>query len=311
MIEVSKETTMNDLIILGGGPAGLTAAAYSLHKRLETLVISEDLGGKTSYRFRTPWMEGYEAITGTEVVNRFKSQLEYLDFAHEMDRVVKVVKTGNTFAVLTNDQKRFETRAIVVATGTSPNRLTVPGERQLLGRGLSYSALSHAPLFIDRNVALIGQGPRALRGAAELAVVARSLVLILPDPQDLSTALGKKLQSDPKVKIVNGYNVQEILGDSFVKGIALRHNGTAQEIALEGLFVEMGMTPNTEMVADLVTCSPSRRIIVDARMATSCPGIFAAGDVTETYTEQVLVAIGEGAKAALNAYEYLLEQVKG
>jgi thioredoxin reductase len=129
---------MYDLIILGGGPAGLTAAAYALHKRLETLVISEDLGGKTSYRFRTPWMEGFETITGTEVVNRFKSQLEYLDFAHELDRAAQVVKADHTFAVLTNDQKRFEARALIVATGTTPTRLTVPGERQLLGRGLSY-----------------------------------------------------------------------------------------------------------------------------------------------------------------------------
>lgn len=301
---------MFDLIILGGGPAGLTAAAYALHKRLETMVITEDLGGKTSYRFRTAWMEGFETITGTDVVNRFKSQLEYLDFAHEIDRAAQVVKTDHSFAVLTNDQKRFESRALIVATGTSPTRLTVPGERQLLGRGLSYSALSHAPIFIDRNVALIGQGPRALRGAAELAVVAKSLVLILPDPQDLSTKLGKKLSADPKVKIISGFRIQEVLGENFVQGIALRHNGTAQEITLDGLFVEMGMTPNTQMLADLVDLSPSGRVIVDARMATSCPGIFAAGDVTETFTEQVLVAVGEGAKAALNAYEYLLEQEK-
>ncbi len=298
---------MYDLIILGGGPAGLTAAAYALHKRLETLVISEDLGGKTSYHFRTPWMEGFETITGTEVVNRFKSQLEYLDFAHEINCAAQVIKADHGFSVLTNDQKQFEARSVIVATGTTPNRLTVPGERQLLGRCLSYSALSHAPLFIDRNVALVGRGQRALRGAAELAAVARSLVLILPDAQDLSTTLGKKLQADPKVKIVSGYRVQEILGDSFVSGIALRHNGTGQEIALDGLFVEMGVTPNIQMVADIVNLGPSGRIVVDPRMATSCLGIFAAGDITETFTEQVLVAIGEGAKAALNAYEYLLE----
>lgn len=297
---------MYDLIILGGGPAGLTAAAYALHKRLETLVITEDLGGKTRYQFHTPWMEGYEAITGTEIVNRFRSQLEYLNFAHELDRAVQVVRTGDTFAVLTQDQKRYEARALLVATGTTPNRLAVPGERQLIGRGLSYSALSHAPLFIERAVALVGQGPRALRGAAELALVARSLIFVLTDPQDLATPLGKKLQANPKVKIVSGYHIDQVLGDNFVTGIAMRRNGTEQEIALDGLFVELGMTPESQMVADLVALNPARRIIVDARMATSCPGIFAAGDITDTFTEQVLVAIGEGAKAALNAYEYLL-----
>jgi thioredoxin reductase len=301
---------MYDLIILGGGPAGLTAAAYALHKRLETLAISEDLGGKTNYHFRAPWLEGYEMLTGTDVVNRFKSQLEYLGFVHELDRAVQVVKTGQTFVVLTHNQKRFEARALIVATGATPNRLTVPGEQQLIGRGLSYSALSHAPLFVGRNVALVGHGESALRGASELAVVARHLTLILLDPQDLNTPLGKKLEANPRVKIISGYQVQEILGDTHVKGITLRHNGTAQEIALEGLFVEMGMTPNSQMVAGLVNLSPARRIIVDARMATSCPGLFAAGDVTETFTEQVLVAIGEGAKAALSAYAYLLEQVR-
>lgn len=300
---------MYDLIILGGGPAGLTAAAYALHRRLETLVISEDLGGKTGYRFRTSWMEGYEAITGTEVVNRFKSQLEYLDFAHELDRAVQVTKNGDTFEVLTAEQKRFEARAVIVATGTTPSRLSVPGERQLAGRGLSYSALSHASLFIDRDVALIGQGPRAMRGAAELASVAKSLLLILLDSRDMTTALGKRLQTNPKVKMVSGYRVQEILGDGFVNGISLRQNGTAQQISVDGLFVELGMIPNSQMVADLVTLSPSGRIVVDAGMATSCPGLYAAGDVTESVTEQVLVALGEGAKAALNAYDYLLERV--
>jgi thioredoxin reductase len=154
----------------------------------------------------------------------------------------------------------------------------------------------------------VGQGPRALRGAAELAVVAKSLLLILDDPQDLTTTLGKKLQANPKVKIVSGFRVHQVLGESFVQGIALRHNGTAQEIELDGLFVEMGMTPNVQMVAGLVAMGPSGRIVVDAGMATNCPGVFAAGDVTETFTEQVLVAVGEGAKASLNAYEYLLGQ---
>lgn len=300
---------MYDLIILGGGPAGLTAAAYALHKRLETLVITQDLGGKTNFRFHAPWMEGYEALSGIELVERFKRQLEYLDFAHELDRAVRVVSTDGHFAVLTEKQKRFEARAVIVATGASPNRLAVPGENELIGRGLSYSAMSHAPLFVDRNVALVGQGAHALRGAAELALVVKNLTLILPDPADLQTPLGKQLQANPKVHVMTGYRVQAITGSKFVNGIALRHNGTAQQITLDGVFIEMGLMPNSQSVADLVQLNATKRIMVNARAATSQRGIFAAGDVTDTFAEQVLVAIGDGAKAALNVYEYLLGQV--
>lgn len=302
---------MYDLIILGGGPAGLTAAAYALHKRLITLVIAQDLGGKTNWRFHAPWLEGHEMLSGVEIVNRFKSQLEYLEFVHEIDRAVEVVHDEQSFTVVTEKQRRFETRTLIVATGTTPNRLAVPGERELIGRGLSYSTTSHAPFFVDRNVALIGRGTRALNGAAELALVAKSVVLILPDPQDAENPAAKRLAQNPKVKIITGYHISEIIArNRFVAGLALRHNGASQGFEIEGLFVEMGVTPNSQMVAGLVELDAEKRIVVNARMATSCPGIFAAGDVTNTVAEQVLVAIGDGAKAALNVYEYLLERIQ-
>lgn len=299
---------MYDLIIIGGGPAGLTAAAYALRKRLETLVVTQDLGGKTNLAFYTPWMEGHETLSGLELVNRFKSQLEYLNYAHEIDRVVEVIPVGQNFAVLTEKGKRWEGRAILVATGATPVRLAVPGEQELLGRGLSYSALSHAPLFLDRRVALIGQGPQALRGAAELALVAHHLTLVLMDPQDLQMPLGKQLQANPKVEVLTGQHVERILGEGYVSGIALRRDGKVTELPVEGLFIELGLRPNSQPVEQLVALTVTKRIIVDARGATSRPGIFAAGDVTDTFAEQVLIAIGDGAKAALNAYEYLLER---
>jgi thioredoxin reductase len=277
---------------------------------LETLVITPDLGGKTSFHFHAPWLEGHEMLSGVEMVNRFKSQLEYLGFVHEMDRAVEVVQNDRTFTVLTQNQKRFEARALIVATGTLAKRLAVPGERELIGRGLSYSATSHAPLFIDRKVALIGQGARALNAAAELALVAKTLLLILTDPKDAETPLAKSLAQNPKVKIITGFQVSELVAhDRYISGIALRHNGTSRGFEIEGLFVEMGTVPNSQMVAGLVKLDAENRIVVDARMATSCPGIFAAGDVTNTFTEQVLVAIGDGAKAALNVYDYLLERI--
>jgi thioredoxin reductase len=299
---------MYDLIILGAGPAGLTAAAYALHKRLETLVITLDLGGKVNYPFRVPWMEGHELITGLEIVNRYRSKLQYLNFAHEMDRAVQVARTGKHFAVVTEKQKKFETRAIIVATGATARRLGAIGESKVMGQGLSYSAISHAPLFIDRNVALVGQGMDGLRAAAELALVAKKVHVVFPDPKDLDTPLGAKLQADPKVEVLAGYQVKEVLGEERVQGVVLAQNGTTRKVDVEGLFVELGLTANSQIVADLVNLTPDKRIVVDGRNATSCPGIFAAGDVTDTFAEQVLIAIGDGARAALSAYEYLLEQ---
>lgn len=298
---------MFDLIIVGAGPAGLTAAAYALHKRLETLVVTLDLGGKINYPFRVPWMEGHEVISGLEIVSRYRNQLDYLNFAHEMDRAVQVEHFGKNFIVKTEKDKKFETRAILVATGAAARRLGVPGESKLMGQALSYSAVSHAPLFIDRQVAVVAQGSAGLRAAAELAYVAKNVHVVFADPQDLETPLGKKLKDDPKVDILANYNVKEILGEESVKGIVVAQNGATRTLDVDGLFVELGLTPHSQIIAHLVNLTPDKRIIVDGRGATSCPGIFAAGDVTDSFAEQVLIAIGDGARAALSAFEYLLE----
>lgn len=299
---------MIDLIIVGAGPAGLTAAAYALHKRLETLVVTLDLGGKINYPFQVPWMEGHEVISGLEIVSRYKNQLEYLNFAHEMDCAVQIEHFGKNFIVKTEKDKKFETRSILVATGAAARRLGAPGESKLTGQSLSYSAVSHAPLFFDRQVAVVGQGQSGLRAAAELAVVAKKVHAVFEDANDLETPLGRKLKSDPKIELLANYQVKEILGEESVNGIVVTQNGTTRKIEVEGLFVELGLNPHSQIVAHLVNLTPDKRIVVDGRGATSCPGIFAAGDVTDSFAEQVLIAIGDGARAALNAHEYLLEQ---
>ncbi len=298
---------MYDLIILGAGPAGLTAAAYALHKRLETLVVTLDLGGKINYPFRVPWVEGHEVISGIEIVNRYKTQLQYLDFAHEMDRAVKIERLGKNFTVHTEKGKKFDTRALLAATGAAARRLGVPGENKLIGQGVSYSALSHASLFIDRAVAIVGAGAAGLRAAAELGYVAKQVHAVFPNPQDLDAPLGMKLKANPKVETLVGFSVKEILGDERVQGVVVAQNGTTRRLEVDGLFVELGLNPNSQIVANFVNLTPDQRIVVDCCGATSCPGIFAAGDVTDTFAEQVLIAIGDGARAALGAYEYLLE----
>jgi len=294
---------MLDLTIIGGGPAGLTAAVYALNKRLNVLLISEDLGGKTGYGLEVKGYEGHEVIRGGEVIEKFKRQLEYLNFAREIDRVTKVSPAGKGYTVQTQNNKKFEARAVIVATGAEPKRLDVPGEKQLIGKGLSYSAISHAQLFIEREPAIVGSNLRALHAAAEMANIAKQVHLILPDKGEIDSAFGKKLRANPKVKIYEA-PLKQVNGTDGVESIVVGD----KTIKVDGLFIEVGLTPGSTIVADLGITDASGYVIVNNKCATSRPGIFAAGDVTDVFIEQVLVAVGEGAKAALSAYEYLLNQ---
>ncbi len=298
---------MYDLIIIGGGPAGLTAAVYAIRKRLNVLLLTKDLGGKTNFRLALPWIEEYQVIRGLETVNKFRNELEYLDFARHMEAVEKVTKENGGFMVNTKGGANLGARALIVATGTRQVRMDVPGEKEYTMKGLCYSALSYAPLFIDKTTIVIGGGDLALRSAGELATVAKRVHLVCADEKALDSPLGAKLQKAANVEILKGYQVVEVKGDQFARTLVLKDAaGKKVEIGADGMFVEKALTPNSQMVADLVALDERGRIIVDTACRTSVPGIFAAGDVTNSYAEQVLVAIGEGAKAALSAYEYLL-----
>lgn len=298
---------MYDLIILGGGPAGLTAAIYALRKRLEVLLISQDLGGKTNYRLQLPDLDHHLVINGEEIISRFANEIEYLDFAHTMDKVERVESTLDGYQVHTRGGKKYLTRALIVATGANARRLNVPGEKEFMMRGLCYSAVSYAPLFIDRTVVVIGDTSLALRSAVELAQIAQTVTVILPTPAVLDSPLGRRLRLAPNVTLLEGYQVERVEGDTFARRVIVRNQSRTREISADAFFVEFDLLPNSKLVADLVECDVQGRIEIDAHNRTSAPGIFAAGDVTNAYAEQVLIAIGEGAKAALSAYEYLLE----
>jgi alkyl hydroperoxide reductase subunit F len=298
---------MYDLIIIGGGPAGLTAAVYAIQKRLETLIISEDWGGKANYRMSVPGTEGYEVIKGAEVVDRFKRQIQYLDFVRHRAAVDKIEAVDDHYLLHTDDGRKFEARALVVATGATPRQLGLPDEERLIGHGLSYSAVSHASLFFGKDVAIIGSGPIALRGAAELATVARQVTVVALEPGDLDSPLGMQLHQSPHVDILTDVEVVGIPGGAYVEGVKLRtKDGVEKEVVVDGVFIELGLVPNSNLVKGLVELDAEGRIVVDCASQTNHPGIFAAGDVTTTHAEQVLIATGDGAKAALSAYEYLL-----
>jgi len=301
---------MYDLIVVGGGPAGLTATMYAIRKRINVLLVSRDLGGKTNYKLGLPWIKDYQVIHGLEVVNKFRSELEYLDFARHMEPVDEIKKEEGGFLILTRGGGELKTKAVIVATGAKQLRLKVPGEKEYMMRGLCYSALSYAPLFIDRTVVVIGDGDLAMRSTAELATIADQVYLVSKSNKELASPLGKKLTAADNVTVLDGHEVIEVKGDDYARSVMVQnHDGKISAIEADGTFIEMALIPNSQMIADMVDLDDQGRIVVDCANHTNVPGIFAAGDVTSGFAEQVLLAVGEGAKASLSAYEYLLPKL--
>jgi thioredoxin reductase len=303
---------MYDLIVIGGGPAGLTATIYALRNRLNVLLITRDLGGKTNYRLQLPNLSHHLVINGEEIVSRFANEIEYHAGAHLLDTVEQIepLLAGTElegYRVLVRGGQEYTTRALVVATGAHARRLNVPGEADFLMRGVVYSAVSYASLFADGVTVVVGDTPLALRAAADLARHARRVTLVAHGEAELASPLGRLLVSLPNVTILTGYQVERVKGEDYAHSLVVTRAGDRREIAADAIFVELGLVPDLGPLAGLVKVDAGGRIVVDTRNRTSAPGIFAAGDVTDVYAEQVLVAIGEGAKAALSACDYLLE----
>ena len=285
----------------------LTAAIYAIRKRLNVLLLTKDLGGKTNFRLTLPWIQEYQVVRGLEVVSKFRNELEYLDFARHMEPVEKVSKKNGGFVTTTTSGAELEAKAIIIATGARQVRMGVPGEKEFTMKGLCYSALSYAPLFIDKTAIVIGDDELALRSTAELATIAKQVYLVCNDDKALETGLGKKLQETANVNVLRHFEVVDVKGDEYARALRLRDaKGNTVEYEADGMFVEKALTPNSDIVKYLVKLDERGRIIVDGVNRTNVPGVFAAGDVTTDFAEQVLIAVGEGAKSALSAYEYLL-----
>lgn len=298
---------MHDLIVVGGGPAGLTAAVYALRKRLEVILVSEDLGGMTRFHWQVPGAVEHRVIRGMEVVERFQRELNYLEFAHRAGRVERIEADPPGFRLRLEGGEVLPARAVVVATGCRAPWLNVPGAERFLGRGVGYSAVSYGHLYPDQAVLVTGNGWRALLAALDLSVQTRQVHLAGDLGPFLASETGRKLKGRPQVIVHEGAAVAEIRGEEAVLEVMLREaDGRLAAVAVEAVFVEEELVPNSGLCAGLAGFDERGFIMIDLKNRTSRPGLFAAGDVTNTHIEQVLVAVGEGAKAALSAYEYLL-----
>jgi thioredoxin reductase len=297
-----------DLIVIGGGPAGLSAAIHAIRKRLDVLLIARRLGGKTNYRLQLPDLDYHLVLTGNEVVDRFAAELTYLDFMRVKRIAERVEKLKTGFRVCVHGGESPVGRAVIVATGIQPLRLNIPGEQEYWMRGLCYSALTYAQLFIDRRALVVGDSRLALLATLELAQIARQVTLVAPSSGELETPLGQHLRSLKTTTVLEGYTPQQVRGDTFARSLVVAKAGETLDLEADGIFVEVGLKPRSHLVDHLLPCEPEGWIPVNPDNSTAVPGLFAAGDVTQIHTEQVLIAIGEGAKAALSAHEYLLNQ---
>ncbi len=298
---------MHDLIVIGGGLAGLSATLYAMRRHLDVLLVSNSLGGKTNYHLGLPRARRQPVLQGADIVRQFMDELQRIGFNHKAEHVDRITKYQGGFAVHTQQGSKYLASSVIVATGVRHQRLQIPGEDKFFMRSLSYSALSYAPCLADETVVIIGDGKLAIRAAAELLLSVKQVYVVGPSGDVLSTPLGKKLMAASNATVLEHYQVREFQGDDYARKVIVESpNGVRQELDGDVFFVEQSIIPNSQIVKDLVDLEPEGHIKVDERSRTNVPGIFAAGDVTNSYIEQVWVAVGGGAKAALSAYEYVL-----
>jgi alkyl hydroperoxide reductase subunit F len=298
---------MHDVIIIGGGPAGLAATAYAIRKRMDVLMISPGLGGRTNRRLELPWVEEHNVLVGESMVKRFRSQIEYLDFLRIPSTVSSInPREEGGFCVVLGDGKEHLTRTILLTTGAVGEMAGVKGEAEFEMKGLCYSTTTYAPLFIDRTALVIGDRCQALRAVAELQRIASHVTLVAPTHGDLDIDLAKRLGEERNVTIMDGYEVIEIKGEEFVNSVVVRKDGATKEIRTDAVFIEKGLTAKADLIKHLVECDSGGFVKVDEKNRTSYAGIYAAGDVTSAMSDQVLISMGEGAKAILSIYDDLL-----
>jgi NADH-dependent peroxiredoxin subunit F len=299
-----------DLIIVGGGPAGVTAGIYALRQKLKTLMLTKDFGGQLNRKaVMIENFPGFEEISGKELTEKFFSHLKRYPVEIEIDEVKRVKKEKEVFVIETKSQKEFFSKALILSSGVKSRILNVKGEKEFLGKGVSYCAVCDGYFFNGKPVAVIGGGNSGFEAAIFLSKLAKKIyILEFSNKVKADSENQEIVKRAGNIEIILNAKVEEIKGDKFVKSLVYRDlvSNELKEILVEGVFVEIGNVPETSFVEDLVDLNEKGEIIVDFQtMATKTPGLFAAGDCVSGKYKQIIIAAGEGAKAALSAFDYL------
>ncbi len=304
---------MYDIVIVGGGPAAISAGIYAARKKMKSVLVADNIGGQSVVSDGIENWIGEVSIPGAKLAIKLKQHLENYKNDIEIissNLVKKVSKNDDgTFTIFTDAGNEYHTKTVLIASGGRHRNLNVPGEDKFNGKGVAYCATCDAPFFGGKDVAVVGGGNSGLEAVVDLAEYADKVYLL---------ARGENLRGDPvtqeeikksdKIEVIHFADTTEILGDSMVEGVKYKdlNTGEEKEISVQGVFVEIGTVPNSEMVAELVETTNRNEIVVDHQTyATSVPGIFAAGDVCDTIYKQNNIAVGDAVKALLSAYEFV------
>ena len=299
-----------DLIIIGGGPAGMTAGIYASRLGLKTLLITKSFGGQMAKKaVNIKNYPGFESIPGIELVQKMENHLKSQKIDIKMDEITKVEKKNKDFLVSSKSKKEFQAKAVILASGADPRPLEVPGEKEFIGKGLSYCAVCDGPLFKDKVVAVIGGGNAGFETAIFLAQYAKKIYILEYASKPRADATNQEIvKKAGKTEIITNAALKEIKGNEFVSSIIYEDRKTGKEktLKVQGVFVEIGYQPATSYVRGLVDFNERDEIKVDHETCqTKTSGLFAAGDVNVGSAKQIVIAAGEGAKAAIAAYNYI------
>ncbi len=304
---------MYDVIIIGGGPAGLTAGLYTSRAKLKSLLIEKGFtGGQV---MTTEWVENYpgfeDGISGAELSQKMEKQATKFGLEIVQGSVAGISSNGKTRKITLEDDKQFEAKCVILATGSNPRLLNIEGEDKYRGRGVSYCATCDGAFFRDNELAVIGGGDSAVEEGLFLTKFAKTVYIIhRRDELRATKVVQERAFANPKIKFIWDTVPEEILGDdSGVTGLKLKNVKTDElsDLNVQGVFIYVGYNPNVEFVEGQVKINENRYVVADENMATSDSGVFVAGDVRSKPLKQIATAVGDGATAAISAEKYIEE----
>jgi len=312
-LDLSRETKDFDVVVVGGGPAGATAAIYAARKGLRTAIVAESIGGQVNETRGIENLIGTPYTEGPKLASDLKRHLaEYPVTLLENQRAVKIEEDSVKTLFLKSGLK-VTAKAVVLAAGAKWRELGVPGEKEYLGRGVAFCPHCDGPFYKGRDVAVIGGGNSGVEAALDLAGICKSVTVVeFADTLKADRVLLDKLEEAPNISVIKGARTARINGDGTkVTGLTFEDRASQEErdLAVDGIFVQIGLVPSSRWLDGFVETTRFGEIVVDERGRTNRPGVFAAGDVTTVPYKQIVVALGEGAKAGLAAFEYLLKEV--
>ena len=305
-----KNDQIYDLIIIGGGPAGITAGIYAGRQHLKTLLICKEFGGQVGKKaIDIENYPGFEKISGIKLIQKFKNHLQKFNIEVQQDEVTRIQKEEDVFSVYTKTDKIFNSLAVIIASGADPRPLEVEGEKEFLGKGVSYCAVCDGAFFKDKTVAVVGGGNAGFETAIFLSKIAKK-IYILEYGETVKADLTNQeiVKNLGKTEIITNAQVKKIAGDNVVKSIVFLDRKTQEEkeLQVDGVFIQIGNQPATSFAKELVDFNEKDEIVIEFETCqTKTEGLFAAGDCNAGPFKQIITACGEGAKSALAAFQYI------